>query len=43
MFAGCTDTVTDFTINKPIPESEFKIEIPKGAQVNDMRKRKHAD
>jgi outer membrane lipoprotein-sorting protein len=34
------DTVTDFTINQPISDAEFKIEIPKGAQVNDRRKRK---
>ena len=40
LLSSCTDTVTDFTINQPIPDAEFKIEIPKGAQVNDMRKRK---
>jgi beta-lactamase regulating signal transducer with metallopeptidase domain len=33
------DTVTAATINQPIPASEFQIEIPKGAQVNDMRKK----
>jgi beta-lactamase regulating signal transducer with metallopeptidase domain len=36
---GYIDTVTDYSINQPIPDAEFKIEIPKGAQVNDMRKK----
>jgi len=39
MGSACTDTVTNYSINQPVPNSEFKIEIPKGAQVNDMRKR----
>jgi beta-lactamase regulating signal transducer with metallopeptidase domain len=37
---GVTDTVTDSIVNQPLPDSEFKIEIPEAAQVNDMRKRK---
>jgi beta-lactamase regulating signal transducer with metallopeptidase domain/thiol-disulfide isomerase/thioredoxin len=35
---GVTDTVTDYTINQPLAASEFQIEIPKGAEVRDMRK-----
>jgi hypothetical protein len=40
MMFSSIDTITDFSINGQIPDSEFKIEIPKGAQVNDSRKRK---
>ena len=32
-----TSTVTSFTINQPIPASEFEIAIPPGAHVEDTR------
>jgi beta-lactamase regulating signal transducer with metallopeptidase domain len=38
MIWSSTDTITDFSINRAMPDSEFKVEIPKGAQVNDLRK-----
>jgi beta-lactamase regulating signal transducer with metallopeptidase domain len=38
-----TDTVTGFSINQPIPASEFTIEAPPGAQINDDRPGHRAD
>jgi hypothetical protein len=32
-----TDTITEFTINQPIPASDFQIETPPGAKVQDWR------
>jgi beta-lactamase regulating signal transducer with metallopeptidase domain len=37
-FGANSGSVDQASINQPIPESEFKMEIPKGAQVIDMRK-----
>jgi thiol-disulfide isomerase/thioredoxin len=31
------DTVTEFTVNQPIPASNFQLEIPRNAQVTDNR------
>ncbi len=32
-----TDTVISYRVNQPFPASEFELETPKGARVNDMR------
>jgi hypothetical protein len=37
VFVPIADTITEFTINQPIPASDFQIEIPPGANVQDWR------
>jgi beta-lactamase regulating signal transducer with metallopeptidase domain len=37
LLGSATDTVTSFSINQPIPESEFEVETPPGAEINDSR------
>jgi hypothetical protein len=32
-----TDTIADFTVNQPIPASDFQIETPPGVKVQDWR------
>jgi thiol-disulfide isomerase/thioredoxin len=37
VFNPITDTITEFTINQPISASDFQIEAPAGAKVQDWR------
>jgi thiol-disulfide isomerase/thioredoxin len=37
VFNPITDTITEFTVNQPIPASDFQIEPPAGAKVQDWR------
>jgi thiol-disulfide isomerase/thioredoxin len=37
VFNPITDIITEFTINQPIPASDFQIEAPAGAKVQDWR------
>lgn len=38
---SATDSVTEVSLNQPIPDSEFHIEIPKGARVNHVGKKQN--
>jgi thioredoxin 1 len=37
VFNPISDTITDFTVNQPVPASDFQIETPAGAKVQDWR------
>jgi hypothetical protein len=43
LFSPCSDSVTEATLNRPLPASEFEIDPPRKARINDSRVNRRSD